>query len=601
MRIRHGIAGILLLVPSIAFSERLIVSGCGASVPARVAEFRALLGSPLNGVLGGQQPVGRREINWDGVPAAATNTNTFAPAFFNTNSTRGLVMSTSGSGLRVSDNNFADVNSSYSGQFATFSPAKSFAVVGGTTVDVTFQVSGATTPASVKGFGVVFSDVDTAGAASLEFFVGSDGYGRYPAPVRCDAGGLSFLGIAWDDNERITRVQITSGTGSIGSTANDVTSGGSSDLVVMDDFFYSEPIPPGFIGNAALTGAEEFPNPGDPDGTGFATVTFDTVNNVIHYSITVQNIDQPTAAHIHTGARGASGNVLVGFSPTFVNGIASGTVPTTAAVIQSILNNAEGFYVNVHNPAFPGGAVRGQIMYGQINPTRLVFPVVGRVAGAGGTEYRADIRLINLSGASNEVLLQYFAAGTTANATPTATATVSIAPGEQELLDNVVKTLFNIDSGIGALRVISSRPLSGAGRIYNDQRATGAGTFAQFLLGADDREALNRGVLYLLSNQPAGSRVGFRTNIGWFNHQDTLANVTFRAHDNNGNILATSTPQAIPPSSMLQVPLTALFPNLAVMDNLYVTFQSDNASLYVYASVADNVNGDAIYIPAQPR
>ena len=105
----------------------------------------------------------------------------------------------------------------------------------------------------------------------------------------------------------------------------------------------------------------------------------------------------------------------------------------------------------------------------------------------------------------------------------------------------------------------------------------------------------------MLANQPAASRVGYRTNIGWFNHQSTSANVTFRAHDNNGTVLATSTPQAIPPSSQLQVSLTQLFPTLATADNLYVTFQSDNNTLFVYASVADNVNGDAIYIPAQQR
>src|SRR5687768_16332538 len=142
MRIRTWCLLFLLLVPATAFAEALRITGCGAAVPARVAEFRSLLGNPVNGTLAGHQPSGRRDINWDGVPATVTNTNTFPPAFFNTNSTRGLVMTSGGSGLRVSDNNFADVNASYSSQFATFTPAKSFAVVGGNTVDITFQISG---------------------------------------------------------------------------------------------------------------------------------------------------------------------------------------------------------------------------------------------------------------------------------------------------------------------------------------------------------------------------------------------------------------------------------------------------------------------------
>lgn len=601
MRVRHGFLAGLLLVPSLAFSDALPVAGCGSSVPSRVAEFRSLLGGPLNAALTGQHPSGRREINWDGVAAGVTNTDTFPGGFFNSTSTRGLLMASAGTGLRVSDNNFADVNSTYALQFATFSPAKSLAVIGNNTLDVTFQVAGSTTPAAVQGFGVVFSDVDLEGSASLEFFSGDDSFGRYNAPARCDATGLSFIGVVFNENERITRVRITSGTGAIGTAVSDVSTGGTADLVVMDDFIYSEPSPMGQILTASLTGSTEVPNPGDPDGTGFAVVTFDTTNNTIRYSISVQNVDQPNAAHIHIGAAGVPGNVLVNFNPTFVDGVASGSVQVTESIINDITSNAPAFYVNVHNAAFPGGAVRGQLSYNQINATRLVFPVIGRVAGAGGTEYRADVRLVNLSGLSNDVLLEYYAAGTPTNGVPTATATVTLGPGEQEILDNAANTLFNVEAGTGTLRVISSRPIFGSARIYNDQRTAGAGTFGQYIRGADDSDAVNRGILMMLSNQPAASRMGSRTNIGWFNPNTLTANVTFRAHDNTGAVIATSQPQAIAPFSHAQVPLTALFPGLAAMDNLYVTFDSADGAVFVYASVADNVNGDAIYVPAEER
>lgn len=601
MRIGSLVLALLLFVPSVAFCDALVVTGCGAGVAPRVAEFRALLGGPLNATLAGQQPSGRREINWDGVPAGVTNTDTFPAGFFNTNSTRGLVMTSGGTGLRVSDNNFADVNASYGGQFGVFSTAKSFAVVGGNSVDVTFQLPGTTTSASVNGFGVVFSDVDNDGSATIEYYSGSDLYYTLAAPARCDAGGLSFAGIVWNGNERITRVRINSGTGPLSGNASDITNGGLTDLVVMDDFLYGEPAPAGQVLTAALSGAEETPAAGDPDGTGFATVTFDTATNTLRYSIIAQNIDAPTAAHIHTGAAGVPGPVLINFAPTFTNGVASGTVTVDAATQQNILNNAPAFYVNVHTAAFPGGAIRGQLSYNQINARRLVFPVVGRVAGAGGTEYRADVRLVNLSGFATDVLLEYYAAGGVSNATPTATATVTLGAGEQKVLDNVAKTLFNVDAGTGALRVISSRPLIGTARIYNDQRVVGAGTFAQFILAADENVAWTRGVLPMLSNQPVASRAGYRSNIGWFNHQTTGTNVTFRAHDNSGNVVATSQPQAIAPFTHAQVPLASLFPGLATMENLYVTFDSDNDSLFVYASVVDNVNGDAIYIPAQLR
>lgn len=600
MRILSGFLGFLLLIPALAHGDALEVSGCGASLGPRVAEFRNLLGSPSNVAAAGSQPSGRREINWDAVAAGVTNTNTFPANFFNTTSTRGLVMTSGGSGLRVSDNNFTDVNASYASQFGVFSASKSFAVVGGNTLDVNFQIPGTTTSASVNGFGVIFSDVDAAGSTSLEFFSGNDSYGRFAAPVRCDASGLSFVGVVWNGGERITRVRITSGSGSIGSTASDITAGGSADLVVMDDFIYGEPSPNGTVLIAALSGREEVP-PADLDGTGFAMVTIDTATNTLTYAIVVQNIEQPTASHIHTGAAGVNGGVLINFNPTFVNGIATGTVPVSAEILNNILGNAPGFYVNVHNASFPGGAVRGQLSYQDINPARVVFPIVGRVPGANNTEYRADVRLVNISGLAHDVLLEYYASGSAANATPTATATVNLAAGEQEVLDNVVRTLFNIETGTGALRVISSRPIIATSRIYNDQRAAGAGTFSQFTIAADETQAWTRGILPMLSHQPAGTRAGYRTNIGWFNPKTTTANVTFRAHDNSGVVLATSAPQTIPPYSQLQVPLGALFPSLDPRDNLYVTFDSDNDSLFVYAAVIDNVNGDAIFIPAQQR
>src|SRR5437870_9786504 len=83
-----------------------------------VDQFRAFLGTN-NVTQVGPIPTGRREINWDGVPAAQTNTNTFPGNFFSVNSGRGLVVTTPGTGLRVSDNNFSDVNATYATQVGT--------------------------------------------------------------------------------------------------------------------------------------------------------------------------------------------------------------------------------------------------------------------------------------------------------------------------------------------------------------------------------------------------------------------------------------------------------------------------------------------------
>lgn len=216
-----------------------VVTGSG-DVTGVVGEFRALIGDPLNGVTPGTQPAGRREINWDGVPASVTDTDAFPGDFFNTRSPRGVVFSTTGQAFRVSSTNLADVDPSYGSQFGFFSPQKTFAVTGSTVMTVEFQVPGSATPAVVRAFGVVFADVDQQGSATLEFFGPAGSLGRFEAPVRSGDSSLSFLGVVFQDTV-VTSVRIVSGRAPLGVGVKDVSDGGSGDLVVMEDFIYSEP------------------------------------------------------------------------------------------------------------------------------------------------------------------------------------------------------------------------------------------------------------------------------------------------------------------------------------------------------------------------
>ncbi|MDB5703068.1 MAG: hypothetical protein JWN66_184 [Sphingomonas bacterium] len=98
----------------------------------------------------------------------------------------------------------------------------------------------------------------------------------------------------------------------------------------------------------------------DPDGKGAATVTIDPGKNEVCYTLTVSGIDPATMAHIHKGAAGASGPVVVPFdAPT--SGSSQGCKPATAEVVAAILASPGDYYVNVHNAAFPKGAIRGQL------------------------------------------------------------------------------------------------------------------------------------------------------------------------------------------------------------------------------------------------
>jgi hypothetical protein len=231
-----------------AIAERTdaVVFKASGDISAALGDFRKLLGD-LNTAPGAEG--GRREINWDGVPAALTN-NTFFPGdFFGAadpalpnGRKRGLITSTPGAGFAISDSNFTFINPSYAEQFQAFTPLKTFVAVGSTVIENHFKVPGTNTDAAVQGFGVVFSGVNNANFTSLDFYEGQTLLGSFKVPNNGNDGRrtFSFLGVYFS-NHKVTRVTINCGSAPLSSNTDDLTDGGGEDLVVMDDFIYSEP------------------------------------------------------------------------------------------------------------------------------------------------------------------------------------------------------------------------------------------------------------------------------------------------------------------------------------------------------------------------
>ena len=122
--------------------------------------------------------------------------------------------------------------------------------------------------------------------------------------------------------------------------------------------FAQAPQPPTYVLLIArLAGAAEAPGPGDPDGFGFVTVSLFSQQQTICATGLVFNIGQQTGAHIHQGAVGEAGPVVVDLSQ-----LRQGCIGNVApALIQAISANPTGYYVNVHTAEFPNGAVRGQL------------------------------------------------------------------------------------------------------------------------------------------------------------------------------------------------------------------------------------------------
>ena len=135
---------------------------------------------------------------------------------------------------------------------------------------------------------------------------------------------------------------------------------------------------------AAMTAAQEVPafTNAESGAAGSATITItptrDSSNAITggtaSFAFTVTGLTPTstiTLAHIHTGAAGVPGGVLVntGLSqataiptPAGSAGFASPSpVTVDAATINSIVANPAGFYFNVHTALNPSGVVRGQL------------------------------------------------------------------------------------------------------------------------------------------------------------------------------------------------------------------------------------------------
>lgn len=223
-------------------ANNVIVITATGDITAKLNEFRNLAGPTLNSTTG--VTGGRREINWDGVPdsllARALPSDFFNPVGDNAPVARqrGIVYA-SADQFMVSKTGFSEINAEASTEFRAFSGTKTFTMVNANLWPVSFRVAGQDIEATVQSFGLVFSDVDEANTASVEYFSADKSLGKFFVPAHDASSSFSFLGVYFK-NEKITKVQVAH-EGILTESQTDISQGGPKDLVVLDDFIYSEP------------------------------------------------------------------------------------------------------------------------------------------------------------------------------------------------------------------------------------------------------------------------------------------------------------------------------------------------------------------------
>ena len=109
---------------------------------------------------------------------------------------------------------------------------------------------------------------------------------------------------------------------------------------------------------ARMSAAEEVPSNASA-ATGIGSLVVDPTNRAVSGSIILTGVTA-TAAHIHLGAVGVNGAVIVPLTQT-TPGTWSVPASTTFTADQLKAYKQGNLYFNAHSAAFPGGEIRGQI------------------------------------------------------------------------------------------------------------------------------------------------------------------------------------------------------------------------------------------------
>ncbi|MEC8375696.1 MAG: CHRD domain-containing protein, partial [Pseudomonadota bacterium] len=96
--------------------------------------------------------------------------------------------------------------------------------------------------------------------------------------------------------------------------------------------------------------------------TGAGAFTLNTTTGALSGTVTISGMTA-TMAHIHEGAAGENGPVLLGLGEGSTN-VWSVPMSTTLTAEQMATMAAGGLYTNFHSAAFGSGEIRGQITLG---------------------------------------------------------------------------------------------------------------------------------------------------------------------------------------------------------------------------------------------
>ncbi len=326
----------------------------------------------------------------------------------------------------------------------------------------------------------------------------------------------------------------------------------------------------------------------------------------LNFDITTFGVGNGINSLALTPTAGGPPLIFLSSNSTADNGrlIGSTIIPTTFA--QLLMANPCAYTLSLSTPSFPNGAVAGALAAA----SEVFVPVVGSVDGANGTHFRTDLSVFNnstigISAQSTNAFLQFFptAGATTASSVSAQTVNMLDVParGTQTFRDISSSVFAGAISGIGALRIVTAGSLFANARIYDDQIANGRGTTGQSEPGMFRSQALQQGVLVGVGVEtpPAGLNLqSFRTNVGLFNPNETPTTVALELRDATGKVLSSRliTLGAWAQTQMPLIGANGLFADISPNLTTSSVYFLSGAPLFAYASIVDNVSGDASFV-----
>lgn len=169
--------------------------------------------------------------------------------------------------------------------------------------------------------------------------------------------------------------------------------------------------------SAQISAAEEVPSNASP-ATGQATYTLSADGMTLHYKLTVNNLTNPVMAHIHTGAKGVNGPVVLPlFNGPNASGVKNGTLiegdvtaaqltgPMAGKTMADLLAemDAGNTYTNIHtnDGKDPAGTGPGDLAAGEIRGQNVGatpgLPSTGGGGMAQGPSPLVPVAVIGLS------------------------------------------------------------------------------------------------------------------------------------------------------------------------------------------------------------